>query len=111
MIFLLPEFEEVRDKITQKLQQIGWDKIIYSAKLPSSRSTIDIIATSKGVRKKRLIIIIGANEFDANISSMLLTGIMEKGKKIMFLQEGDPSNVKINSKILVLVNYNDLPAP
>lgn len=108
--FLLDEFKSVRTAITKALQDKGWKKITYAVKLPSSRSTIDIVATSKGFRKKKLIINIGTNEFDA-IATMILTGIREKVIKVMFLQEGNPDNVKASPEIKVLANYDDLPTP
>ena len=109
--FHLDEFKSVRTAITKALQDKGWEKITYAVKLPSSRSTIDIVATSKGFRKKKVIITIGANEFDANLAIMILTGIREKVIKVMFLQEGNPDNVKASPEIKVLANYDDLPTP
>ncbi|MHA2363257.1 MAG: hypothetical protein ACXAC7_04820 [Candidatus Hodarchaeales archaeon] len=109
----MDDLKETRKKITMSLQSKGWDKINYKVKFPSSSGTVDIVASSKGLRKKRLIIVIGSNEFDAGIAGFLLKGISEKGKnqKIMFLQEGNPLNVKTEKGISIIADVNDLPSP
>ncbi len=67
----------------------------------------DIVATKGGFKKKRYYVVIGANEFDADLALYRLRD--ESVNKILFLEEGNPNNVKTSSKRLQIVkNINDI---
>ncbi|MHA2363258.1 MAG: hypothetical protein ACXAC7_04825 [Candidatus Hodarchaeales archaeon] len=105
------ELKKLRNDLTKSLQKKGWPNISYFVKFPSSSGTVDIVAQTKGFRKKCLMIVIAENEFDAGIASFLLKGIVEKGEKILYLQEGDPANIFVDKSIKVLADPQILPAP
>jgi hypothetical protein len=105
------EFNDIRDTITVALRNKGWKKIDFSVKFSSSSGTIDIVAHSTGLRKKVLLIAIGANPFDAGIAGLLLSGVSEKGEKIIFLQEGSPVEVQSPPGIHVISKIDELPVP
>ncbi|MHA1169158.1 MAG: hypothetical protein ACTSRU_15130, partial [Candidatus Hodarchaeales archaeon] len=67
----------------------------------------DIVATKGGFKKKKYYVIIGANEFDADLALYRLRD--ERANKILFLQDGNPENLKTSGKRLQIVkNVNDI---
>ena len=52
---------EVIKEIGNYLQKSGWSKIKYRKKLPESAGTIDVIAQSKGLKKKNLLVVVATD--------------------------------------------------
>lgn len=103
------DFTEISKQIATVLEKNGWENIKFGVKLPNSSGTFDVVAKSKGFRKKQLVITIGSDPNDATIASMLLNGLDDKFIKIVFLIHGDPRFVSAPSDIKIIDNFNQFP--
>ena len=103
-------FSEIRDEIALKLKEIGWKSIDFSIRMKSSSGKVDILARTKGMRKKTLFIQIADNPFDAGIVGMLLDGLTEKGLKVLYLLDGNPTEAQVSSEISIINKISDLPS-
>lgn len=102
------KLEEVKD-IVNLLQNKGWSGIKVSTKIKESSGTFDILAHSKGMLKKTLLIIISTDIYDAQIANMIFDGVPKKYLKIILLEEGDPFFVEHSDDIKILSNAENLP--
>lgn len=95
------------------LKGIGWARIKYRKKIPEGSGTIDVIAQSKGIMKKNLLLIISTDIYDAQIAIILFANIPKKYQyKVIFLEEGDPFFVEDKPKdIIIVTKSEDLPSP
>ncbi len=102
------KLEEVKE-ITKLLQEKGWSDIKLHKKVKESSGTFDIVANSKGMLKKTLLVIISTDIYDAQIGIMLLDAVPRKYIKVIFLEEGDPFFVEKPDDIKIITNINDFP--
>lgn len=100
-------FEDVRNSISVYLQSQSYG-VEFNVKLPGETSTIDIVATKGGMRKKVIYIAVSSNPFEASIAAYLLKDM--KGKnKFIFLQDGEPSEVNVPKGLSVINKLEDIP--
>ena len=99
----------VQKEMANILMKKGWKDIRFSTRLPESSGTFDIVASSKGIRKKMLVIAIATDPNDAEIASVLLLGIDAKYQKLIYLMFGDPLFAQVPSAIKLITRYEDLP--
>jgi hypothetical protein len=103
------DFTEISKQIAIELEKNGWGDIKFSSKLPNSSGTFDVVAKSKGFRKKQLVIAIGSDPNDATIASMLLNGLDDKFQKVIYLAHGDPRFVSAPSDIKIISDLTQIP--
>ncbi|MHA1990627.1 MAG: hypothetical protein ACW981_17075 [Candidatus Hodarchaeales archaeon] len=103
------DFTEISKQIAIELEKNGWGGIKFSAKLPNSSGTFDVVAKSKGFRKRQLVISIGSDPNDATIASMLLNGLDDKFLKVIYLAYGDPRFVSAPSDIKIINDLTQIP--
>ena len=106
------KLEELKE-LGKLLEDKGWSNIKYRKKIPESAGTIDVIASSKGVLKKNLLLIIASDIYDAQIACMIFDGVPKKYQhKVVFLEEGDPFFVADRPKDVLIIDKADgLPLP
>ena len=102
------KLEEVKE-VAKLLQEKGWPDIKLHKKIKESSGSFDIIATSKGMLKKTMLVIISTDIYDAQIGIMLLDSVPKKFLKYIFLEEGDPFFVEKPNDIKIITNVNDFP--
>ena len=104
------DYTEICNQIATELIKKGWKDIKFSTKLSNSIGTYDVVAKSKGLRKKLLVICIGSDPNDATLASMLLNGVEIKSEKFIFLLTGDPRFVETFKDIEVISEISQLPS-
>lgn len=102
------KLEEVKD-VVKLLQSKGWSDLKIRSKVKESSGTIDIIATSKGLKKKTMLVIISTDIYDAQIANMLFDGIPKKYLKVILLEEGDPFFVEHDDDVKIVSSPEALP--
>ena len=102
------KLEEVKE-IVKLLESKGWSGIKLRTKVPDSSGTFDIVATSKGMLKKNLLVIISTDIYDAQIGIMLLDGVPKKYVKVIFLEEGDPFFVEHPDDVKIITDAEYFP--
>ena len=102
------KLEEVKE-IVKLLQDKGWSNIKLRTKIKESSGTFDLVAVSKGMLKKNLLLIISTDIYDAQIGIMLLDSVPKKYIRYILLEEGDPFFVERPDEIKIVTNPNDLP--
>lgn len=103
------KLEEIKE-LVNLLQQKGWSGIKVRTKIKESSGTFDIIAQSKGVLKKTMLVIISTDIYDAQIANMLFDGVPpKKYLKFILLEEGDPFFVEHSDDIKILTNADNFP--
>lgn len=104
------KLEEVKE-VVKLLQTKGWNDIKLRTKVKESSGTFDIVASSKGVLKKNLLVIISSDIYDAQIAIMLLDAVPKKYIKAVLLEEGDPFFVECPDDIKIVIRADNLPKP
>jgi len=107
--FISLDFTEISRQIATELEKNGWGNIKFGVKLPNSSGTFDVVAKSKGFRKRQLVITIGSDPNDATIASMLLNGLDDKFQKVVYLIHGDPRFVSASSDIKIINDLAQIP--
>lgn len=103
---------EVIKELGNDLKKSGWSKIVYRKKIPEGAGTIDVIAQSKGLKKKTLLVVVATDIYDAQIALMLYNGLPKKYIKTIFLEEGDPFFIEGRPKdVIIVTKAEDLPRP
>lgn len=101
--------ERLRRLIGEHLRSLGYDvELRYRPAM--AEIVVDVVATKGKIRKQRLFIIIAEDEMDARLSLNLLTSLREQGRKVLFLQSGDPRNVVVGQDYSVVDDVADLEA-
>lgn len=104
------KLEEVKE-VVKLLETKGWNEIKLRTKIKESSGTFDIVANTKGVLKKNMLVIISSDIYDAQIAIMLLDAVPKKYLKAIILEEGDPFFVEHSNDIKIVINPDDLPKP
>ena len=103
--------EEIKELGIYLKDSLGWSKIQYSKKISESAGIIDVIAQSKGLKKKTLLIVIATDIYDAQIALMLFNGLPKKYVQVIYLLEGDPFFIEGRPKeVIVVTKHEDLPS-
>ena len=102
------KLEEVKE-IVKLLEANGWSNIKIRSKIKESSGSFDIVATSKGMLKKTLLVIISTDIYDAQIGVMLLDSVPKKYTKVILLEEGDPFFVEHPDDIKIITNADYFP--
>ena len=106
--FVEMKLEEIKDLVSL-LQNKGWSGIKVRTKIKESSGTFDIIAHSKGMLKKTMLVIISTDIYDAQIANMIFDGVPKKYLKMILLEEGDPFFVEHSDDIKILTNADNFP--
>ena len=85
---------ETVNQIAVLFQQEGF-------KCDFNKDGADLIAKKGGFKKKVYLVVVGANVFDAGLALYRLRD--DKAFKVLFLQEGDPSEVRSSDSRLQIV--------
>ena len=99
----------VQQEIANEIMKKGWKDNKFSMRLPESSGTFDIVAVSRGLRKKTLVLTIATDPSDAEIASVLLLGLDTKYQRIIYLLFGDPLFVQVPDSIKIITQYENLP--
>ena len=104
------KLEEVKE-IVNLLKSKGWADIKLRTKIKESSGTFDIVANSKGVLKKSMLVIISTDIYDAQIAIMLMDGVPKKYHKVIYLEEGDPFFVEHPDDVKIITQADNFPHP
>jgi hypothetical protein len=102
------KFDDLKE-VGKLLKANGWSDIKLRSKIKESSGTFDIVATSKGMMKKNLLVIISSDIYDAQIAIMLLDGVPKKFLKIILLESGDPFFVEHPEEIKIFTSIEEIP--
>jgi hypothetical protein len=105
----LLNIDQIRLDLTRVLQLKGWRALKFGVKLPQTAGTFDIVAISKGLRKRTLVIAIATDTHDANLAAMLLASLEPKYQKVIYLAIGDPLFVMKATDISIITDMDQLP--
>lgn len=100
------QFSDVRSEVGHRLQKAGWTVHYNFSGKTRKGAEPDILAEKGLIRKHRKLIFFAENTADAEICSFLLQSNLESGEKIVFLLQGNLSEVNIPLEIK-LVNQID----
>lgn len=103
------KLEDLKENVVKVLESKGWVDVKIHKKIKESSGTFDVIATSKGVLKKTLLIIVSTDIYDAQIGIMLLDGVPKRYVRVILLESGDPFFIERPKDIKIVTDTNELP--
>ncbi|MFW9928531.1 MAG: tetratricopeptide repeat protein [Candidatus Thorarchaeota archaeon] len=105
----LRSFDTIRAEIAQYLIENGFI-VEFDITPYNGTSSIDIVASKGSIRKKKMYIMISNNEGEASLAGYLFNSMSQSGRKIIFLEAGNPRNVSISSDITLVTDTAQIPA-
>ena len=107
---MIMKIDELRE-LSRMLESKGWTGIKLRTKIKESSGTFDLIANSKGMLKKTLLLIISSDIYDAQTGMMLLRGVPKKYVKVIFLESGDAAFIEKDKDIQIVTTPDLIPYP
>ena len=101
-------FENTRHKISEFLTKNGFT-VEFDLTPYNGTSSIDIVASKGNIRKKKMYILISGNEGEASLAGYLFNSLLQSGKKIIFLESGNPSSAVLPKDVQIITNIEEIP--
>jgi tetratricopeptide (TPR) repeat protein len=101
-------FEIIRNEISNFLIDHGF-LVEFDITPYNGTSSIDIIASKGNIRKKKMYIMISGNEGEASLAGYLFNSLSQSGKKIIYLETGNPEVVVIPKDVTITTSVEEIP--
>ncbi|MHA1990929.1 MAG: tetratricopeptide repeat protein [Candidatus Hodarchaeales archaeon] len=101
-------FDYIRNEISNFLTNHGFI-VEFDITPYNGTSSIDIIASKGNIRKKKMYIMISGNEGEASLAGYLFNSLSQSGKKIIYLETGNPEVVVIPKDVTITTSVEEIP--